>query len=167
MPKVTIDPETYVRVDLKNAPGGEGEEDGYVMLRPLPYGMKLTRRDKATRMKMMAEMPKGGRGVVENQHIELETYSEWATAFDFAYCIGEHNLQTADGSLIDFTNAMSLKMLDPKVGSEIELAINRLNEDEDEELLEDFLQRSTTSSENGDSRLATDLPERPETEKFV
>jgi hypothetical protein len=156
MPKVTVNPEEYIRTELRHAP-----PDGFVMLRPLPYGMKLERRDRASRMRMMAEMPKGGRGVVQDQTIELETFSEWATAFDFAYCIGEHNLQNGDGTLIDFTKPMSLKMLDPKVGSEIELAINNLNEDEDEELLEDFLKRSTTLSEIEEKPSSEDSPEVP------
>lgn len=141
MPIVTTDPNDYTRYDLKSAP-----PDGFVMLRPLPYGMKLTRRDKASKMMMKAGTPKGGRGAVTEQTIELETLSEWATQFDFSYCIGEHNLQKADESLINFANPLEFKLLNPRVGSEIERYINELNEEEDEETLEDFLRRSNSSS---------------------
>lgn len=155
MPVVTVDPSDFVRRDLKSAP------DGFVMLRPLPYGMKLTRRDKATRMMMKAEAPKGGRGAAEKSTIELETYSEWATLFDFAYCIGEHNLENSDGSLLDFTKPLTLKFLNPKVGSELEKYINELNEDEDEESMEDFHQRLATSLEEPQIQFDSDSPEPP------
>lgn len=156
MPVATINPEEYERFDLKSAP-----PDGYVMLRPLPYGMKLTRRDNASKMMMKAEAPKGGRGAVQQQTIELETLSEWATQYDFAYCVGEHNLTKTDGTNIDFTNPLEFKMLNPRIGSEIERYINDLNEEEGEETLEDFLMRSSTSSEDGETPSSTDLLERP------
>lgn len=138
MPDATVDSSQYERHDLKSAP-----PDGYVMLRPLPYGMKLTRRDKASRMKMQTEQ---GRGRRSGGEIELETLNEWAIAHDFAYCIGEHNLTDKNGTNLDFTNPLTLKMLNPKVGSEIEKYLDRLNEDEDDETLEDFLKRSDGSS---------------------
>jgi len=109
-------------------------------------------------MFMKAQTPKGGRGAVQEQTIEFETAIEWATQYDFAYCIGDHNLQKPDGSLINFTNPIEFKMLDPKVGTEIENYINMLNEDEDEESLEDFIKRSTTSSEDEENRSNSDSP---------
>jgi hypothetical protein len=42
---------------------------------------------------------------------------------------------------------MSLKLLNPKVGSEIEKLLFDINRDEDEESIEDFLKRSSISSE--------------------
>lgn len=153
MPDVTIDVSHYERYELKTAP-----PDGFVMLRALPYGMKLTRRDKATRM-MMKQEEAGGRGrrrSNEPMNIELETLNEWANSYDFAYCIGDHNLTDKNGTLLDFTNPMTLKILNPKVGSEIEKYIGELNEDEDEESLEDFMQRHTSSSETKQPSSETD-----------
>lgn len=144
MPIVTVNPGEYTKVDLKTAP-----PDGFVEIRPLPYGMKLTRRSKSTKMMMRAQQPTRGKKAENPENVfELDNQDEWAVAFDFAYCIGTHNLQNADGTLIDFTNPMSLKALDPKVGSEIERAIDSLNNDDDEESLEDFLRQSGTSSED-------------------
>jgi hypothetical protein len=141
MPDVTVDPGQFERYDLKSAP-----PDGYVMLRPLPYGMKLTRRDKASKMKMQTEQGRGRRATSE---IELETLNEWAVAHDFAFCVGEHNLTDKNGTLLNFANPMTLKTLNPKVGSEIEKYIDDLNEDEDDETLEDFhkLQDGSSSEE--------------------
>jgi hypothetical protein len=145
MPQVTINPENFERFELTSAP-----PDGYIMLRPLPYGMKLSRRSKATKMMMRSNVPtKGQRNQNQDQVFELESMDEWAVAHDFAYCVGEHNLQDSQGNLLDFTKPMALKMLDPKVGSEIEKYIDELNNEEGEETLEDFLARSTTSSEEG------------------
>lgn len=146
MPKVVIDPGEYQHFDLKSAP-----PDGYVMLRPLPFGQKLSRRSKATKMMMRSQAPQPGkssRGAAPpDQVFELESMDEWTVAHDFAYCIGEHNLQDANGNNLDFSNALTLKLLDPKVGSEIERLIDELNNEEGEESIEDFLARSTTSSE--------------------
>ena len=149
MPKVTVDPESYDRFDLASAP-----PDGYVMLRPLPYGIKLARRSKATKMMMRS---KGGntpkQAQDQDQIFELGTEDEWAAAHDFQYCIGEHNLQNADGTLIDFqrNTQMAIKMLDPRVGSEIERLIDKINNEEGDESLEDFLKRQNISSSDLDS----------------
>lgn len=150
MPIVSVNPTEYERFELKTAPADpkiEGDEAGYVMLRPLPYGMKLSRRSKATKM-MMRSAPATSRKQAQNQEqvFELESMDEWAMHFDFSYCIGDHNLFSAPNQKIDFTKAMSLKLLDPKVGSEIEQLIDSLNNDEDEESFEDFLKRQGMSS---------------------
>jgi hypothetical protein len=93
------------------------------------------------------EVEQGKRGKKETtQKFDLKTLNEWAVQFDFQYCIGDHNLLDAAGNKLDFNNPMTFKLLDPKVGSEIEKILNGLNEDEDEESLEDFINRSTSSS---------------------
>jgi hypothetical protein len=152
MPVVTVDPESYERYELNSAPADESDptdEQGYVFLRPLPYGMKLSRRSKATKM-MMRSQPATSRKQAQQQEqtFEIESMDEWAVAFDFAYCIGEHNLKAGDGKLIDFgkNTHMKIKMLDPKVGTEIEMLIDNLNNAEDEESMEDFLKRRDTLS---------------------
>lgn len=156
-PIVTIDPKEYERFTLDTAP-----PDGYVMLRPLPYGMKLSRRSKATRMMMRSQptQPQDRRkaGQAQEQVFEVESMDEWAVAFDFQYCIGEHNLQDSAGNLIDFTQKTNLviKMLDPKVGSEIERLIDNLNNAEDEETLEDFLKQQNTLSSDETNLSETD-----------
>lgn len=162
-PIVTVDPKEYSRHELKTAP-----PDGYVMLRPLPYGMKLSRRSKATRMMMRSQPAQGGGGrnrgaQPQEQVFEVESMDEWAVAFDFAYCIGEHNLQSGDGAIIDFAKQtnMKIRLLDPRVGSEIERLIDSLNNDEDEESLEDFLKRQGTSSSEEMSTSNTDGTETP------
>lgn len=152
MPVVSINPQEYEKFELKTAP-----PDGFVMLRPLPYGMKLSRRSKATKM-MMRSQPATSRKQAQQQEsvFELESMDEWAVAHDFAYCIGEHNLETAPGQLVDFSTnpIMTLKLLDPKVGSEIEQLIDSLNNDEDEEAFEDFLKRQGMSSTNETDKLS-------------
>lgn len=144
MPIVTVDPNEYERFELKSAP-----PDGYVMLRPLPYGMKLERRSKSMKTMMRSQPVKSRKQAMEQDNVlELDSQDEWAVAFDFSYCIGEHNLQNADGTLVDFASKGALwrKSLNPRVGSEIERLIDDLNNDEDDETLEDFLKRSATSS---------------------
>lgn len=132
MPNVTVSSDSGERVELKSAPGA------FVRLRPLPFGKKLERRDKATRMSM--EQETGGR-------FYIEALNRWSRQFDFEYCIVEHNLEDANGNLLDFSNPMTLDILLPKVGDEIESLIDKLNEEDDEESLEDFTQLHTSSTQ--------------------
>lgn len=147
MPNATVDPSHYERRELTSLPGTDTEEGGYVMVRPLPYGMKLQRRDKATRMYMEASPGTGKKAAQDaTQKFELETMNEWATLFDMKYCIGEHNLTDVKGVPLDLGSPMTLQILDPKVGSEIERILTDLNEEEDEQSLEDFMKQHTLST---------------------
>jgi len=60
--------------------------------------------------------------------------------------------------LIDFNRntAFVIKMLDPRVGSEIEQLIDKLNNSEDEETFEDFLKQQSTLSRDGTDESNTD-----------
>lgn len=149
MPVATVDPASTVHKELKTAP-----PDGFVDIRPLPFGMKLERRSKATRM--MMRMPTSKKGEKVEQSYEVESMDEMTIGFDFSYCIVDHNLTDVNDNKLDFTNKMTLKLLDPRIGSEIERYIGELNEEEDEESLEDFMQRSTTSSEDETTMSETD-----------
>jgi len=167
MPVVTIDPAAVERFELKTAPADPNDptdENGWVQLRALPYGMKLTRRDKATKMSMRTERQEGKRPTEGDVVTELQNYSEWLAQYDFAYCIVDHNLTDQNKQKLNFSNAMSLKLLDPKVGSEIERLINSLNEEEDELMLEDFQPLLSTSSSNGQSDLNKEKSSETETE---
>jgi hypothetical protein len=141
MPVVTIDPKVAERFELKTAPADPedtNDENGWVLLRPLPYGMKLKRRDGMSKMSMRSQG--------EDGEIELQSFNDWAVGFDFGYCIVDHNLTDSNKQKLDFSKPLSRNLLDPKVGSEIEKLINSLNEDPSEESMEDFLKRSNTSS---------------------
>lgn len=165
MPIVTVDPADFERFDLKTAlkdPNDPTDEDGYIMLRPLPYGMKLTRSDKALRMSMRAQGPQDHKKKGEqDQTIDLQTAQEWTAHFDFSYCIGDHNLTDKNKVKIDFTKPMALKLLNPKVGTEISDLIDALNQDEDEESAEDLVRRATSYSENNTTTLDTDSSTSP------
>lgn len=155
MPVATVSTEPE-RHELKSLPG-EGDAQGFVLVRPLPYGMVLDRRDKGTRMSMEQETQRGRKrsrrqNEPETTKIELETLSSWINQHDFAYCIVDHNLQDKNGAKLDFANPMTIKALDPKVGAEIERILSDLNEiEEDEE--EDFTTLLTSSSPNETAHL--------------
>lgn len=143
MPNATIDPSHFDREELKTLEGA------YIMVRPLPYGLKLKRRDKATKMYMEAPTNRGRKTQDvedEAQRFELETLNEWSTLYDFKYCIGEHNLEDVNGVVLDMGSPMTLQILDPRVGSEIEQILAKLNADDDEESLEDFIKQHTSAS---------------------
>jgi hypothetical protein len=144
MPVVTVDPGDYDRFPLTSAPADPNDpndEDGYIMARPLPYGMKLKRRDRSSKMTM--------RGDKKDASLELGSFIEGNVKFDFGYCIGEHNLKDKNGNLVDFTQPTAFALLDPRVGDEIESILNKINGDEDEEDASDFQRQSSSSSQEG------------------
>lgn len=158
MPVVTVDPNEYERKELESAPADpnvEGDEQGYIMVRPLPYGMRLTMRDKAFKQRMMQQLPQRGKQPEQLKEIPVELLSdnEWAAQFEMSYCIGDHNLQDRKGQVLDFTKPFALKLLNPKVGAEIERILLDINAEEGEETLEDFLKQRSTSSAEGPATL--------------
>lgn len=143
MPKATVSQELHHH-DLKSLEGG------FVGLKQLSFDQMLERRDKAMRMTMESEAPTGARR--PSSKIEMESAMQWTRFFEFSNCIVEHNLEDDNGQPLNFGNPMTLRILDPKVGSEIERLIEELNQ-EDEESLEDFTKRlSLSSKENGSTQ---------------
>jgi len=131
MPNATVTGKT-VRKDLKSCPGG------WVELRPLNYDQLLTRRDNATKIFME------GKG--DSDRMNLQIANRWSTLFDFRHCIAEHNLEDETGNKLDLNNQLTLSVLDPKVGAEIERYLMELNQDVDEGELESFFSPATSSS---------------------
>jgi hypothetical protein len=138
MPKATVSQELHHH-DLRTLEGG------FVKLKQLSFDQMLERRDKAMRMTMEAQT--GARQ--PSSKMEIESAMQWTRFFEFSNCIVEHNLEDDNGAPLNFGNPMTLRILDPKVGSEIERYIEELNQ-EDEESLEDFTKRlSLSSKDNG------------------
>lgn len=160
MPVATVSTEA-TRYPLKSLPAKDGEEEGFIMARPLPYGMVLDRRDKGSRMTMEQEIQRGKRrksinqNEPETQKIELETLSGWMAKHDFAYCITDHNLTDVKGTKLDFSNPMAVNALDPKIGIEIDRILTELNEpEEDEQTMEDFTTLPISSSQERETHLS-------------
>jgi len=126
------------RFDLKSCPGG------FVVLKRLSYGQKMLRRSLLSKAKMQT----GGGGnraerrAKSNQGFmaELELMNEKVNLFEFANCIIDHNLEylanpedKSSVALLDFTKPEHVKMLDGRVGEEIDELINDLNNFEEDE----------------------------------
>lgn len=122
MPKAVANNQDTVRKELKSLP------EGYVVLRRLSYGEKLERREMVSGMKV-----RGG-GKSKDFEGELKMVNERATLFDFQRCIVEHNLEKDDdGTLLDFQKIQDIKLLDPRVGEEIDGLLSELNNFEEDE----------------------------------
>lgn len=132
MPKATVSQDT-VRKELKSLPGG------YVELRKLPFGLLLERRDNASKMSMS-----GGAG--SDNKVDIALMQRWSRQFEFANCITDHNLEDDNGTKLNFNNELSLHMLDPKIGQEIEKYLDELNGEEDEKEKKAFPGPSSVSS---------------------
>jgi len=139
MPRATVD-SAGVRHDLKTCPGG------FVLLRQLPFGMMLKRRDLAA--KYMQEFT--GTSVNDVNTITINILNVASRQFDFANAILDHNLEDADGNKLDFNNTMTLDILDPKIAAEIETEIDKLNgTDFDEQNFTTPSESSSTATGNG------------------
>jgi hypothetical protein len=117
---------------------------GFVVLKRLNYGQKMSRRGLLSKAKMLT----GGGGnraerrAKSNQGFmaELELMNEKVTFFEYANCIVDHNLEyltnpddKSSVAKLDFTNPEHVKMLDGRVGEEIDELINDLNNFEEDE----------------------------------
>lgn len=126
---------TAVHVDLKTCP-----PDGYVEIRQLSYDEMLERRDNAVNVTQ-----KMG---IKDADANIRFANKWSNYFTFARCITDHNL-TFDGKPIDFSRPQTaLAQLDPKIGAEIEKAIDNLNQEQEE--LEAFTIAPPSFSKDGE-----------------
>lgn len=117
-------PTDATRYDLKSVSGA------WVSLRPLPYGMLIERRDKASRMSMETSNRRN-----DNSKLDIDMMQHQSRIFEFQNCLIDHNLSDDQGNKLNFSNPSTLNLLDPKVGQEIERLIDDLNqlEEVDEE----------------------------------
>ncbi len=135
MPDGTISAEYSEPMLLKSLP-----PDGFICVRPMPFGRMLKRRDTASKMSMEGNVKD------EKSKINIETMQYYARAQEFAYCIGDHNITNKHGQKLDFGNSMSLDVLSPKLGAEIEAILDDINGEDEEEA--DFTMPAPNSSED-------------------
>jgi len=120
-----------IKHDLRTLP-----PDGYVVLRQLSYDEMLERRDGAT--KMLMERGPSGRNADSKMAVQIA--NRWSNRFSFPRCIQEHNITDDNGVALDFSERsidMTFKILDPRIGAEIERLIDEMNNEEEVE--EDFI----------------------------
>jgi hypothetical protein len=58
---------------------------------------------------------------------ELDMLSTASTAFDFRACLVEHNLEDENGQLLNLSQSENISRLDPRIGEEISILIDELN----------------------------------------
>jgi hypothetical protein len=139
MPKATISTENEHK-DLKSCPGG------FVELRQLSWAEMMKRRDIASRMYADVSTKQAVTPETIRQYMEVVNVA--IMEFEFKNCIVDHNLEDDDGNKLDFSNPMSLQILNPKIGSEIDRYIEELNQ-EDEESVAPLDKQPTSSSRDG------------------
>lgn len=125
MPKATatvVEPERH---ELKTLP------EGFVVLRRLTYGQKLERKA----MSSIASAESGGRGS-KNMKMQIAMINEQAQLYDFTHCIVDHNLTDDNDEKLDFSRVEHVRLLDPRIGEEIERLMDAMNnfEEDDPEL---------------------------------
>lgn len=137
MPRATVDQSSGDKIPLKTLP------DGWVVLKRLSYGQKIQRREMSTQLTM--EMGRGRRN--NDAKAELAMLTMNSTLFDFKHCIVDHNLEDELGNKLAIDTVLGLASLDPKIGEEIEMLLDKLNNFEEE-----------LNTDEGDSLAASGRP---------
>lgn len=111
---------TPVRYDLETLP-----PDGFVELKRMPYGQKLTRAENA----MNASMKGSREQMNEAEEVEMmmNLLQRRVAEIEFRECIVDHNITDPDGNKLDFRIPQTLDHLDPRVGEEISTYIDAMN----------------------------------------
>lgn len=133
MPKATVDMSPQV-IPLKTLEGGS------ITVKPLSFGQKKARADIA--MRMYSET--GDEGMRDNR-MYMDMLNRATTVYDFSHCIVEHNLEDEQGRALSFANEATLDVLDPRIGTEIENILAKINGDD--EGLKDFIGSRSSSPE--------------------
>lgn len=120
MPNATVQIDTTEHKDLKSLPGG------FVVLRRLSYGQMVQRR---AMMKLTIEAG----GASKDLRGEMAMASEAITMFEFQHAIVDHNLEDASGRKLNLGAPVDFASLDPRVGTEIEELIQKMNDFSDDE----------------------------------
>jgi hypothetical protein len=107
--------------DLKSLSGG------YVKIRRMTYGEKLTSRGFNSKMTMRSQ-----RGQ-KNVESELKVFDANQELFSFAHCITEHNLEDKDGRPLNLTMEADVRKIRSDIAEEITTLMDKLNNFEDEE----------------------------------
>lgn len=126
MPRATVTTDT-TQYDLRSLPGG------YVVLRPMPYGTKLSRMDQAMKMTFKQDSGPRKRGQKQTADTEVEMLQRAAALIDFKTCVVDHNLEDESGRKLDFHQVADFEALDSRVGEEISKLIDEMNNFESEE----------------------------------
>lgn len=129
---IAVAVDTPQRFELKTLPAnpeleGPAGEAGFVLLKRLSHGDKMTRRSYTSKMTVKSQR---GRKDVET---ELEAFNERVELFDFANCVVDHNLTDEKGNKLDFRREGDVRRLDGRVAEEIQSLLDKLNNFEEDE----------------------------------
>lgn len=145
MPVATIT-QTDFKEELKSLPGG------YVVIRRMTYGERLTRQQMAMKMQMKGNNKR-------DSVIDIEVMNRLTTLWSFANLIVEHNLTAYNNPRdpssgerpLNFRNVADVELLDTVVGEEVDRLIDRHNNFEEDAGPEHANEPGTLGNSNGAS----------------
>jgi hypothetical protein len=118
MPVAVVTQDTE-RFELKSLEGA------YVVVRQMSYGEKMLRSGMSGAMKLLKDNK-------QSDYIgEMSVETQKITLWDFANLIVEHNLQDIDGSNLNFKLEGDVRKLSSKIGEEVGICIDKVNNFED------------------------------------
>lgn len=121
MPRATVAVDSQV-FKLETCP------DGYVKIRRMTYGEKLSRQDDMMNMQTSTK----------DDQMSIHIHAKKMALIDFANLILEHNLTDENDEPLNFKNAADVAKLDPRIGDEIGRYIDQINSFEGETETKNF-----------------------------
>jgi len=104
-------------------------QGGVVEIRRMTFGESLVRKDMMASVAM--EMQSKSKN--DSMKLQMDLLQEKTTLWEFANLIVRHNLTDANDKLLDFKNPAHVKILEGRIGDEIQKYINELNSFEEDE----------------------------------
>jgi hypothetical protein len=122
MPKATSNSSETERFDLKSCDGA------FVELRRMTYGEFMKRRSMSANMRLEQQGKQGMQGI-------LDMMNQKVIEYEFRTCIVDHNLFADDEETIklDLGKVSDVAKLDPRIGEEINILIDEMNQFESTE----------------------------------
>lgn len=122
MPRATV-LKTTQRFELTTLPADGEVEGGWVELRRLSFGEKLEKDAEAMKLRFDVNTKD-----TKDVNAEVAMVNVYATTLEFARCVMDHNLEDEKGVKLDLKKQEHVKLLDPRVGQEIQELIGKLND---------------------------------------
>lgn len=113
------------RFELKTLP------EGFVVIKSMTYGQKLTRGDLTSKMKIQASRSS------KDVQGEIDLMQRAVALWEYANLIEDHNIEDVDGRKLNFKDQQDVNKLGARIGEEISTYIGKLNnfeEDDNSEL---------------------------------
>jgi hypothetical protein len=130
---IAVVTEASIKEELKSLP------EAFVIIKKMTYGQKLMKSQLTMKMRMDMQDKK-------RMGADIDMMTRQVAHWSFANLIEDHNLTDASGRKLNFKSPADVELLDGKIGEEIDTLIDKHNNFEDDEEVENLSNGSDSVS---------------------